>query len=247
MNDLRILIIEDNPSIALDEEMLIDEMGYETIGVADNGEDALLRIHEDRPDLILMDIQLKGKLTGLDIARQIRHLKIPIIFTTSFNDRSRFEESRDTFSFGYLVKPFDKLSLQSAIEMALRSLGMEERLQAEEEPEVDKTVTESHFMVRQNGMLQRVLVKDILYISVEGNYTTLHTEDRRFVVKTSLRKVFEGLDPERFMWIHKSYVIQLDRIRSIDTSSHLVKIGKFTLPLGRNYKNEVLDRFSRIQ
>ncbi len=93
MKNLQISLIEDNRSAALDVEMLLDEMDIKLAAIKDNGEDALQYIYEAQPDLIIMDIDMKGEKSGLDIAKEIDHLRIPIIFTTSYKDKKSYEAS----------------------------------------------------------------------------------------------------------------------------------------------------------
>ena len=249
MENLRVLIIEDNLSSALDEEMLIDELGYELAGVVDNGEEALLKIGVSEPDLILMDIDLKGKLTGLDIARLIKSKNIPIIFTTSFKDRETYAEAMQTNAYGYLVKPFNKLSLQSAIEMAVRSVYEKEIgiISKESSPWQTDLLLRDNFMIKQNGILQKVKISDIQFVHGEGNYCTLHTDKKRFVVKMSMKKILAKLEPHLFTHIHKSYLAQLNKIDSVDTLNNKVKIGRNDIPLGRNFKSDLLKRFDLLK
>ena len=84
--NLNILIVEDSISYSIELEQLASEIGFNVIGVVDNSADALDTIFSTPPDIILMDINIKGKLNGIEIAKKINHLNIPILYITSFND-----------------------------------------------------------------------------------------------------------------------------------------------------------------
>jgi len=117
---IKILIVEDEMSIALELEMLIDELDYELIDIIDNAEEALTIILEKSPDLILMDIGIKGKYSGIEVAEKIKHLPIAILFITNYHSKEIFQRAKSTNFAGYLTKPISKISVQSAIEIALR-------------------------------------------------------------------------------------------------------------------------------
>jgi len=120
---MQILIVEDDMSIALDLEMLIDELGYELLGLVDNAEAALAIALEKLPDLILMDISIKGKYSGLEVAEKIKHLPIVILFITSHQTEEVFQRAKLTNFAGYLTKPITKVSIIGAIEMANKFLN----------------------------------------------------------------------------------------------------------------------------
>jgi len=117
---ISILIVEDEMSIALELEMLIDELGYQLNSIIDNGEEVLTIATEKLPDLILMDIGIKGKYSGLEVAEKIKHLPIAVLFITSYQNQEMFQRAKLTNFAGYVTKPVSKVALQGAIEMATR-------------------------------------------------------------------------------------------------------------------------------
>lgn len=247
MEALRILLVEDDPSAALDVEMLLAEMGYQLMGVLSDGGTALSTILEEQPDFIILDIELKGKLSGIDIAREIKYLQIPVIFTTSFADKQLYEQARDTFAFGYIVKPFDKLTLQSAIEQAVKALHNEDMLGEADARWKEDLVVKDSLLVKHNNILYKVFYAEILFVQGEGNYCTLHTKLKKYVVKSSMRKMLGELPGELFCPAQKSFIVNLLMIDAIDTGSGKVFIGENEIPLGRNFKNKLLERFKLLK
>jgi CheY-like chemotaxis protein len=120
MNKAKILVVEDEWIIANDIKDSLIEMGYRVSAISASGEDALERVKEDPPDLILMDIVLKGQMNGIEAARAIsaQH-DIPIIYLTAYDNQFLVDKAKHTEHFGYLLKPFKDRELHIAIDMAL--------------------------------------------------------------------------------------------------------------------------------
>jgi len=134
MSKARLLIVEDEQIIALDIRNSLETLGYTIVGHADRGETAVNKAGELQPNLILMDIGLKGEMDGIQAAEQIRtRFNLPVIFLTSYSDQSTLERARVTEPFGYLIKPFEERELVSTIEMALYKHTMEKKLRESEE------------------------------------------------------------------------------------------------------------------
>ncbi len=115
-----ILIVEDENIIALDIKNRVKLMGYNIAGVLPSGEEAVAKIKDLRPDLILMDIFLKGKITGIEAAVKIHaSYNIPIIYITSYNDEYTLKQVSRSSHSGYLVKPFNENELKIKISDAL--------------------------------------------------------------------------------------------------------------------------------
>jgi PAS domain S-box-containing protein len=129
----RILIVEDNRIVAEDIKLSLLNMGYEVCGVASSGEDALAVVKAERPDLVLMDIMLAGDMDGIAAAREVRmHFDTPVIFLTAYADKEMLQRAKQTEPLGYLVKPFQDLELQAAVENALYKHAMEMKLKESE-------------------------------------------------------------------------------------------------------------------
>jgi CheY-like chemotaxis protein len=116
----KILVVEDEVVIALRLEQMLTKMGYNVIGVSYSGEEALEKIRNLRPEIILMDIILPGKLDGIAIAEIVKsELNIPVIFLTAFSEDNIIERSEREEPFGYISKPFHDHEIKAAIEVAL--------------------------------------------------------------------------------------------------------------------------------
>ena len=135
MNHTRpsILIVEDEGVIALDIRATLGRLGYTVAAVAATGSEAIARVEELRPDLVLMDIHLRGEMDGVEAARAIRdRFGVPVIYLTAFADPATLQRARITEPFGYLLKPFEERELHIVIEMALQRHDLQRRLQESE-------------------------------------------------------------------------------------------------------------------
>ncbi len=135
MKTAKILIVEDEAIIAMDIKSKLKGMGYHVTAVVSDGENAISRAETDKPDIILMDIRIKGEMDGIMAADVIRQrFNIPIIFSTAYLDRQRIEQAKITMPFGYLLKPIQDRDLKVTIEMALYVNEVDKkRRQAEQE------------------------------------------------------------------------------------------------------------------
>lgn len=135
MESERVLIVEDEKIIALDLQRRLERFGYTVCDSAAEGEEAVRKAREHRPDIILMDIMLAGAIDGIDAAKAIkRELQIPVIFLTAYADERTLERAKEAEPFGYILKPFKERELYTTIDIALykhkvdKSLKKQERL-----------------------------------------------------------------------------------------------------------------------
>ncbi len=126
MSTARILVVEDEGIIAADIQSRLSDLGYEVVGLASSGEEAMQLITGERPDLVLMDIMLNGLMDGIYAAEEIRkRFAIPVVFLTSHADDATLERAKITEPFGYIIKPFEVRELHTNIEMGLYKHRME--------------------------------------------------------------------------------------------------------------------------
>ncbi len=134
MSKARILIVEDENLVARDLQNMVRLLGYEVTGVVQTGEEVIGSISQKKPDLVLMDIVLKGKLDGIAVAAVIwEEYGIPVVYITSFADDLTFERAKLTEPFGYLIKPFEERELELTIETALYKARMQLLLREKEQ------------------------------------------------------------------------------------------------------------------
>lgn len=130
----RILVVEDETIVALDLQSSLTLLGYEVVGTASSGEEAIAKAESTRPDLVLMDIILNGDMDGVQAAETIHSmLNVPVIFLTACADEKTLDRAKVSQPFGYLIKPFEERELRSQIEIAVYKQDMEKQLRESEE------------------------------------------------------------------------------------------------------------------
>jgi PAS domain S-box-containing protein len=128
-----IYIVEDERIIAKDIEATLRQFGYECVGYSISGEDALIKIPQLKPDLVLMDINLKEGITGVETAEKLKFITdVPVVYLTAYSDDKTLERGKKTEPYGYILKPFEERELHSIIEMALHKYKMEQQLRYNE-------------------------------------------------------------------------------------------------------------------
>ncbi len=134
MSKKRIMIVEDEGITAMRIKSSLEQMGYDVTSTAYSGEEAVIKAAEDRPDLVMMDIVLAGKMDGIEAAAQIRSLlNIPIVYLTAHSNEKMLKRIKDTEPFGYINKPFDERELRVVVEIAFYKHDMEQKLNEHKE------------------------------------------------------------------------------------------------------------------
>jgi len=126
----KILLVEDEGVVALDIEQRLERLGYSVVGVADSGRVALELARSQRPDLVLMDIRIRGELDGVDLARELStRYELPVVFLTGNADEATLRRALEAEPYGYVLKPFELRTLEATLETALFRFRAERRIQ----------------------------------------------------------------------------------------------------------------------
>jgi len=130
----KLLVVEDEGIVAKDIQIRLRNLGYEVAAVASSGEEAIQKAAETHPDLVLMDITLKGEMDGIEAAEEIiSRYDIPVVYLTAHTDEKTLQRAKITEPFGYILKPFGEKDLYSTIEISLHRHKMEKKLKESEE------------------------------------------------------------------------------------------------------------------
>lgn len=245
---VKILIVEDDLVFGLELQMLLEELGYYVIGKADNGVNALKLIQKEAPDLILMDVELKGAMTGLDIAHRIKHLMIPILFITSRMDEPTYNTAQKSNMIGYLTKPIGKFSLRSSIMLAisnahnlLKNKDTEHKLNTDEH-----IITKNCFFFKQQDVYKKVLTRDIAYVKSQRNYCDIFAiSGKTFVARIPISKLEEML-PAHFMTVHRQYLVNLQMVDSFSAKKEVLQIGITEIPVSKANRKLLLQRLNIV-
>lgn len=242
LSPLRILAVEDDPLQARALRLHLLEMGYDAPLLADNADAAEALFRAEAPDLVLLDIHLRGEADGIDLARRLRARRpgVPLIFLTSAHDRSTFDRARTANPHAFLTKPYDQSSLHRAIELAAQS-----RASGGMEPDAPASAVaaDDHLWLRDGSRLVRATLNELRWVEADGSYCHVHTTGgRKFTLRQSMRELEERLPTERFMRVHRGYLVQVAALDSVDLPNEMMTVDGHGIPLGRAYRDSVVQR-----
>ena len=219
---LRVLIVDDEPLARQRiEDLVAHEEGIEIVGTADNGDSAIERIRALHPDLVFLDVQMPG-MTGLDVVRSVGvDAMPPTVFVTAYDQHAL--KAFELAALDYLVKPFDDDRFEQALargraHVELREArALRERLRAmlDGEPSEDRSRYVQRIPVESRGKVQYIPVDQIDYIAASGPYAEIVVGTRRHLVRETMQSLEEALDPGRFMRVHRSAIVPLDRVETL--------------------------------
>jgi PAS domain S-box-containing protein len=372
MSTTKILVVEDESIVAKDIQKTLEKLGYEVPATASSAASAYQRLEEFEPDLVFLDIRLKGEEDGIDIANHIKEkYNIPVIFLTSYVDQETLDRAKVTEPYGYIVKPFNESDLKTTVEMALfkysrdreirdsqqrlanalarveeaivvmdpdgrvsyvnekaqsllgyglaSAMGLDvfsvlsvesegspvitresllERMRRDEvwskadcsvllrqtnntiqasvnaspvhdeknlflgcalviseksgrsqnaNPDqdnviLDNQVIQNSFFVKKGSMLVKVYLDNIQWIQAMDNYVIIQTSADQFVIHSTMKDVEMKLPASKFLRVHRSYIIPIDKINVLDENT--VLIGDKTIPIGKSYKDSFMARLN---
>lgn len=243
INPIQILIVEDEMIIAANISLQLSNLGYQITGIIPRGEEVIPHIEQNLPDIILMDINLKGDLDGIEIAYLIqKNHNIPIIYLTANADDYTFNRAKQTNPYAFISKPFKKIDLQHAIELTINRIE-EEQLSEKDTCEIPFVLSDCIF-IRNNDKMIKIRISNLLYIEAERNYCKLYCKDKEHLLVSTLKDLIEKLPSNLFLRIHRSFIVNISHIDEIATS-HVV-IGKKAIPITAELKKELLLHLQRV-
>ncbi len=244
---MTLLIVEDEPIHADRFEMLAEQLGYAVAGVYDNAFDALDCFHRSAPDVLLLDINLRGDVDGIQLAERIHRIRpVPVVFVTALQDDETFALAQRTRPEAFILKPFDSLQLQRAIELAVSRLSEADAAAPPDFGHNDLVLSDC-FFVKVRGKLEKVTFDDILFLEADGRHCLLHTaQGNKFAIRIPLSDLESKLPAADFARTHRSYVIALRWLKSVDIQNMLVLVKDRPVPLSRSHREAVLGRFEQL-
>lgn len=243
---VKVLIVEDETLIAARISVELDELGYEVSGMVTRAEQALLHCQQMPPDVILLDIKLKGKMDGVELAHELNERgNIPIIFLTANADEATFNRAKEALPQAFISKPYKKLDLERALALVASRLNAEreEKEEVKEKEEEISYILSDRIFVRYRDKMVKVVIEDILFVKADGNYCLITTKEKEYILSVPLKTLEESLPTTYFMRTHRSYVVNLTKIEALtDNQEYLTLGGDKHVPVSRRFKPEVFNR-----
>lgn len=211
---IRVMLIEDEAGMRLLLKKIIEKQGqFQVVAECDELTESVIQFRRQQPEVVFLDIAIKGQ-NGIECARILTELdpKVKIIFATAHAEY--MPEAFELYAFDYLVKPFDV----SRVERTLERIAAMSQPQPYEQEE--KVVSQEHrqdkLLIKGKESMSFIHIPDIILIQRENNATVIYTDKDSYVTSASMAELEKKLDPEQFLRSHKSYIINLSRIRKIE-------------------------------
>ncbi len=247
---INILVTEDESIVRKDIERSLKKLGYNVVGSADTGEKAIELAIKLKPDLALMDIMLKGEMTGIEAAERIkREIDIPIIFLTAYADESTLAKAKVTEPHGYILKPFKEIDIHTSIEMAIHKHGKEREIKIEADflRSLAKHKDNAEYLfVKHQSALVKLDVDEVLYVEALKDYVIVKTSGEDYTIHSTMKDIEKKLPKRYFMRIHRSYIVNVDKIRMISSSGLMLDKGDKEIPVGGSYKDALSERINLL-
>ncbi len=242
---LRILIVEDEMVIGANISLQLSKFGYEVTGIVPRGEEALVHVRENQPDIVLLDINLKGSIDGIHTAEimQKEH-DIPVIYITANADDAHFNRAKATHPYAFISKPYKSLDLKRAIELTasrLQSGSYSENNKITDNAarnEKSSFVLSDSIFVRNHEKMVKILVKDIYYIEAERNYCRIYSKGKEYLLVMTLKDINDKLPQGHFVRVHRSYIVNVEHVDEVALSH--VAVAKKAIPLSKSFKGDLL-------
>jgi len=231
---MKCIIVDDNKVARMALKQLISQVAsLELIAECNDAAEALDSLNTTQVDLLLLDIEMPG-MTGLDLIKKLGNSKPLIIFTTAKKDYA--VEAFELNVVDYLVKPIALPRFKQAVDKAQEVLDSDKQ-------EV-KLEEQGFVFVKDNGVLKRIAIDDILFLEAMGDYVKVHTPQKFHVVHATLKSIEEKLPPSKFLRVHRSYIVAINKIDYIQEGT--ISIGKTMIPVADTHKANLNKRLNLL-
>ncbi len=251
MAQTNVLVVEDESIVSKDIQMSLKKLGYNVVGAASTGENAVAMALEAKPDIILMDIMLKGEMNGIEAATRIRaEANIPVIFLTAYADESTLSKAKVTQPYGYIIKPFKEIDIHTSIEMALYKHKKEAEVLKERDLLFNLVESQGGnkdiLFVKSNSRMVKLRTSDIYYVEALKDYVVINTLNTRYTIHSTMKDIEAKLPESDFMRVHRSFIVRIDKITAIEQPNLILENDKKIIPIGGSYKDELAKRLNLV-
>ena len=231
---MRCLIVDDNQLARMAMKQLVSQVQMlELVAECSDAMQAYNYLNSDQVDLLFLDIEMPG-MTGIELTKKLGNKKPLIIFTTAKPDYA--VEAFELNVVDYVVKPVSTARFLQAVEKAKEALDSNKQ---------EVKIEDKEFVfVKDNGILKKLNVEDILYLEAMGDYVKVHTSQKFHVLHSTLKSIEEKLPLNKFLRIHRSYIVALHKIDFIQDG--IISIGKSSIPVAETYKAALNKRLNLL-
>jgi two-component system response regulator LytT len=240
MKKIKILVVEDEMIIADHICDTLESLGYNVLEPVISFTEALESIKKEEPDMAILDINLSGKKTGIDLAKVIREkYDFPFIFLSSNSDSETINLAKEVNPPAYLVKPFTKNDLFTTLEIALHNFSRKNAATNDE-----GIIIKNSIFIKDKGLYKKIPFDEILYLKSAHVYVEIYLKsDKKVVVRMTLNEILGNLD-NGFLKVHRSYIVNTKYLVELKQTS--AKILNEEVPVGKKYRDDILKRINLV-
>ncbi len=231
---MKCLIVDDNKMARMAMKQLVSQIkDLELVKECEDAMQAYNTINKEPVDLVFLDVEMPG-MTGLELIKNLGNKKPLIIFTTAKKEYA--VEAFELNVVDYLIKPVTTARFLQAVERA-------NEVFLSDKQEV-KIGGQEFVFIKDNGVLKRISVDDIMYLEAMGDYVKVHTAQKFHVLHSTLKSIEEKLPAPKFIRVHRSYIVSLNKIDFIQES--VIAIGKASVPVADTYRGGLNKRLNLL-
>lgn len=239
---MKLLITENLSNVEIDLKARLINLGFDVVDYVESPQKALEILENKRVDLVIMDTFFDQDFTGIDAQKIIREkYHTPVLFLSSDNNINKADDLIAATTAPIILKPAKDLELKVNISLAISNF---KNLQKKSEDVQDNSI--DYIFVRSDYKLNKIRVLDIYYIEAKKDYVNIHTSDNVYMVHSTMRDIMRALPFNQFIRIHRSYIVNIDKIFSIKYPDLLVENKMKMLPVGGLYRKELFDKLNII-
>ncbi|MCP4724201.1 MAG: response regulator transcription factor [bacterium] len=248
--NIRSIIVDDEPyAIEVIETFLKEEQDFEIIGRCDNGFDAVKMINKEKPDLVFLDIQMP-EMNGFEVLEALGSKDIPyVIFVTAYDKYA--VKAFEINAIDYLLKPYDQDRFLESVNRAKELIFSKKDIKHQIKNVLDTISKERKFLdrilIRSGGSVFFLKAEDIDWIEAAAYYVKIHSKKNTYLIREAIGNIEKKLDPSIFMRIHRSYIVNIERIKELIQWSYnqytVVLKDDTELNLSRNYRERIFNHF----
>jgi DNA-binding LytR/AlgR family response regulator len=250
MSKTNVLVVEDESIVSKDIQHSLKKLGYNVVGAASTGERAIELALEAKPDIVLMDIMLKGEMNGIEAADEIRSkINIPVIYLTAYADEGTLSRAKVTEPYGYIIKPFKEIDIHTSIEMAIYKHKKEKEIRKERDmlySLVENKDNRDFIFVKSNSRLIKLKNEDIYFVEALKDYVVINALNTRYTIHSTMKDIESKLPKEDFIRVHRSFIVRLDKIAAIEQPNLILENDKKVIPIGGSYRDELNSRINMV-
>ena len=234
MEKALVLIVEDQVLIAKSIETMIRDHDMDVIGICKSGEEAIALTQQRMPDVVIMDIRLHGKLDGIQTAKDLQlNERIPIIYLSDYADKATVRRAKETRPANFLSKPFTEQDLLRAIDIAIYNANASR----------SATDSDQEFVFLKTGQsYSKFQYNQINFVEAERAYCNIHTSEKTVTLSINMAAVAEQLNKDRFIKIHRSYLVNIRKITEF-TGTEVI-VANHRLPVSDQHRAELMTRLN---